>query len=470
MAYHQPLESPSPEAPLGPDLQVLLGLNSTHGIRSQNNSYLDVAPEKQDTVTVLTVVIGIVLSIVILFTLIGNGLVVTAVASFQRLRSVTNFFVVSLAVADLTVAILVMPYSLLFEVFGEWRLGWVFCYFWISCDVTCCTASILHLCIISLDRYLAITQPLTYKSRMSKRRAIAMICGVWICSVAISFVPIYLGWFADHEVVELYVDSPQCGLFVNKIYAVISSATSFYIPLIVMLFAYVKIFRIAQSQAKEIKKLENALQHSGHPLNHKLSNRSKKLNRDSKAIKTLGTLMGLFCVSWLPFFLMYLIVPFCSPVCQVPPMWVALITWLGYANSFFNPCVYAFLNRDFRLAFKKILLCGRHRNRNNRTYNRPFRLCWKAEKVDLDDGLPPVTDHLHQEATLDGDSPLHLQNSPQELPEGLEEFIEKDEMENCQQDSGVCVGMKVLNNHRCSGSTNSTTADHRSVTTLDRAS
>ncbi|ELU15113.1 hypothetical protein CAPTEDRAFT_63714, partial [Capitella teleta] len=302
---------------------------------------------------------GGALSVIILFTLLGNGLVVTAVASFQRLRSVTNYFVVSLAVADLTVAILVMPYSLLFEVFGEWRLGWIFCYFWISCDVTCCTASILHLCIISLDRYLAITQPLTYKSRMSRRRAVAMIVGVWICSVAISFVPIYLGWFADDSVMQLYVDSPQCGLYVNKIYAVISSTTSFYFPLIVMLFAYVKIFRIAQSQAREIKKLESALQNH-HPLNsHRLSKRSKRLNRDSKAIKTLGTLMGLFCVSWLPFFLMYLIVPFCSPACQVPPKWVSLITWLGYANSFFNPCVYAFLNRDFRLAFKKILLCRR---------------------------------------------------------------------------------------------------------------
>ena len=314
--------------------------------------------------TVQGVISGVLLSLIILFTLIGNGLVVTAVVNFQRLRSVTNYFVVSLAVADLTVAILVMPYALVYELYSEWKFGWQFCYFWISCDVTCCTASILHLCVISLDRYLAITQPLIYKTRMSKRRAIQMICGVWICSGAISFVPIYMGWFADPEQVTLYTDSPDCGLYVNRIYAVISSATSFYIPLFVMVIVYVKIYKIARRQAEEIKRLEMQVAKCEQMIidndGTRLQRRSKRVRRDAKAIKTLGTLMGLFCVSWLPFFLMYVILPFCND-CYLPPLWLSAITWLGYANSFINPCVYAFLNKDFRLAFKKILLCGRTR-------------------------------------------------------------------------------------------------------------
>ncbi|KAK2162829.1 hypothetical protein LSH36_91g09022 [Paralvinella palmiformis] len=311
---------------------------------------------------------GSLLSLIIVVTLLGNGLVVTAVASFRRLRSVTNYFVVSLAVADITVAILVMPYALVYDISEEWRYGWVFCYFFISCDVTCCTASILHLCVIALDRYLAITQPFSYHRKMSKRRALIMIASVWICSSAISFVPIYLGWFADHtKMHELYVDSPKCGLYVNKVYAVISSSTSFYIPLLVMIFAYVKIFRIARKQAAEIRRLENSItpDHllinngtpSGDPSLDRVRKRSRKVQKDSKAIKTLGTLVGLFCICWLPFFLMYLIVPFCS-ACAVPHGVVAAITWLGYVNSCINPCVYAYLNRDFRIAFKRILSCG----------------------------------------------------------------------------------------------------------------
>jgi len=310
--------------------------------------------------------IGFLLCLVILFTLIGNGLVVIAVASTRRLRSsVTNYFVVSLAVADLTVAVLVMPYAVLYELHGRWTFGWVFCYFWISCDVTCCTASILHLCLISVDRYLAVTEPLTYRGRMTRRRALVAVAGVWTCSSAISFVPVYAGWFVEdlasadaEQGMRLYEDGPACGLFVNRVYAIISSTTSFYLPLVVMLVVYSKIFRVARRQAAEIQQLEKSLRATQRQTSGRLQRRSRRVVSDTKAVKTLGTLMGLFCVSWLPFFILYVVKPFCSDACNVPAEVEAAVMWLGYCNSFFNPCVYAFLNRDFRSAFRRVLCCG----------------------------------------------------------------------------------------------------------------
>ena len=300
--------------------------------------------------------VGIALCLVIIFTLLGNGLVVGAVLFFRRLRSVTNYFVVSLAVADLTVAVLVMPYSVIYEMTGRWTFSWIVCYFWISCDVMCCTSSILHLCVIAIDRYLAITEPLTYTGRMSRRRAALVIGAVWTCSAAISFVPIFTGWFADLTLMTLYEDSPDCGLHVNPIYAVVSSATSFYLPLSVMAIVYARIFHIARHQSKEIRKLEHALDREGAGRTQKSA--ARRNSRDSKAVKTLGTLMGLFCLSWLPFFVVYVVKPFCQR-CAFPPVLISFITWLGYCNSFFNPCVYALINRDFRFAYKSILLCQR---------------------------------------------------------------------------------------------------------------
>lgn len=346
---------------------------------------------------------GVLLCLVIVFTLAGNSLVVVAVASTRRLRSsVTNYFVVSLAVADLTVAVLVMPYAVVYELYGRWTFGWVFCYFWISCDVTCCTASILHLCVVAVDRYLAVTEPLTYRSRMSKRRALGAIAAVWTCSSAISFVPIYAGWFVDDSAttapttvtsnststagtdgdvgpivarphMPLYEDGPMCGLFVNRTYAVVSSTTSFYLPLIVMLILYAKIFRIARRQSAEIRKLETAIGQQRLHLQSASSSsvagggvggrwhqrRTRRVTGDTKAVKTLGTLMGLFIASWLPFFVVYLIKPFCSGHFTVSPDVEIAVTWLGYCNSFINPVVYAFLNRDFRSAFRRVILCGR---------------------------------------------------------------------------------------------------------------
>ncbi|CAH1783219.1 unnamed protein product [Owenia fusiformis] len=312
--------------------------------------------------TTRNVIVGGLLSCILLLTLFGNILVITAIAKFRRLRTVTNYFVCSLAVADITVALLVMPHSIIKEIYGQWSFGWIFCYFWISCDVMCCTASILHLCVISLDRYFAITDPLKYSVRMSRKRACVFITIVWVCSVTISFMPIFLGWFSDHSV-NLYTDNPVCMLNVNRVYAVISSMTSFYVPLIIMIFAYITIFRIAMRQAREIRKLENSFSSQKSMYDStgtsfyeakKHKKRSRKIRRDSKAIKTLGILMGLFCFCWLPFFLMYIIMPFC-PSCYLPPAAESFITWLGYVNSCFNPCVYAFLQRDYRLAYKKLL-------------------------------------------------------------------------------------------------------------------
>lgn len=359
------------------DVSAARAANVNHNMTSSANGS-SMSTEVVWPPSVERVLLTVLLSIATLLTTGGNCLVLGAIATSRKLRSRTNYFVFSLAVADLTVSVLVMPFSVVYQLYGAWKFGWVFCYFWISCDVMCCTASILHLCVISMDRYLAITEPLTYKVTLSRQRAFAMIAAVWLSSSAISFIPIYMGWFADGTV-QLHKDSDQCGLFVNRTYAVISSTLSFYAPLVVMIFAYLKIFRIAHRQRAEIARQEKALtshfvpppssQSSNHVTNNvgtggggaivrcKSQHSGRSFGgRDSKALKTLGTLMGLFCVCWLPFFIVYLLTPFCTD-CYMPVQLVLVITWLGYANSFINPFVYAFLQRDFRQAFKRILLC-----------------------------------------------------------------------------------------------------------------
>lgn len=338
------------------EVNVSLDGPQVPSVFSSSSSSAEVDDDDAIKLSVEMFAVGIVLCLIIIFTLLGNGLVVGAVLFFRRLRSITNYFVVSLAVADLTVAVLVMPYSVIYEMTGRWSFSWIVCYFWISCDVMCCTSSILHLCVIAIDRYLAITEPLTYTGRMSKRRAALVIGAVWTCSAAISFVPIFTGWFADLTLMTLYENSPDCGLHVNPIYAVVSSGTSFYLPLSVMAIVYARIFHIARHQSKEIRKLEDSLDRDGASRMQKRA--ARRNSRDSKAVKTLGTLMGLFCLSWLPFFVVYVVKPFCQR-CAFPPVLISVITWLGYCNSFFNPCVYALINRDFRFAYKSMLLCQR---------------------------------------------------------------------------------------------------------------
>ncbi|XP_012223082.1 octopamine receptor Oamb isoform X3 [Linepithema humile] len=139
------------------------------------------------------VVTLIVLAIVNIMVIVGNVLVILAVYSTNKLRNVTNMFIVSLAVADLMVGIAVLPFSATWEVYKVWVYGDLWCSVWLAVDVWMCTASILNLCAISLDRYLAVTRPVSYPQLMSTKRARLLVATVWVLSFLICFPPL-VGW------------------------------------------------------------------------------------------------------------------------------------------------------------------------------------------------------------------------------------------------------------------------------------
>uniref|UniRef100_A0A8C9XE61 G-protein coupled receptors family 1 profile domain-containing protein n=1 Tax=Sander lucioperca TaxID=283035 RepID=A0A8C9XE61_SANLU len=327
----------------------------------------------------LRVLVGCVLSLLIVSTLLGNTLVCAAVVRFRHLRSkVTNFFVISLAVSDLLVAVLVMPWEAITEVTGTWLFG-RFCGVWIAFDIMCSTASILHLCIISVDRYWAIASPFKYEQKMTQRVAFVMIGVAWLLSILISFIPVQLNW---HQVEE-EVDVMSCVANLNKTYAISSSLISFYIPVVIMIATYTRIFRIAQIQIRRITSLERA-----HPRPNDEASLKSSFKKETKVLKTLSIIMGVFVFCWLPFFVLNCAVPFCDPPC-ISDTTFTVFVWFGWANSSLNPVIYAF-NADFRRAFATILGCNQMRSNN------------AVEAVNFSDEL--VSYHhdttLHKEALL----------------------------------------------------------------------
>ncbi|BFF89040.1 octopamine receptor [Drosophila madeirensis] len=212
------------------------------------NSYLASMPWPKSLAVALFLVL-------ILVTVVGNTLVILAVMTTRRLRTVTNCFVMNLAITDWLVGTCVMPPSVILYITGTWRFGWILCDIWISMDILLCTASILSLCAISLDRYLAVTQPLTYsKKRRSKRLALLMILVVWITALSITCPP-YLGWYEAGRHQEQYVD---CRYNQNKGYVVFSAMGSFFIPLTVMVYVYVKIGYVLTSRRQRIVRDANS--------------------------------------------------------------------------------------------------------------------------------------------------------------------------------------------------------------------
>lgn len=129
------------------------------------------------------IIVTITLTFIILTTIIGNVLVILSVFTYKPLRIVQNFFIVSLAVADLTVAVLVLPFNVANMMIGRWVFGIHLCKMWLTSDVLCCTSSILNLCAIALDRYWAITDPINYAQKRTVERVLMLIGGVWILSL-----------------------------------------------------------------------------------------------------------------------------------------------------------------------------------------------------------------------------------------------------------------------------------------------
>ncbi|XP_068585365.1 D(5)-like dopamine receptor [Cebidichthys violaceus] len=313
---------------------------------------------------------GCVLCALIVSTLLGNTLVCAAVIKFRHLRSkVTNSFVISLAVSDLFVAVLVMPWRAVSEVAGIWLFG-RFCDTWVAFDIMCSTASILNLCIISMDRYWAISSPFRYERKMTRRFAFLMIGVAWTLSILISFIPVQLNWHRARADNSTSDDPEDCNASLNRTYAISSSLISFYIPVVIMVGTYTRIFRIAQTQIRRISSLERAAgPRAQSHRHHRASTQDESslktsFKRETKVLKTLSIIMGVFVFCWLPFFVLNCVVPFCALDSEGAPPCVSdttfsIFVWFGWANSSLNPVIYAF-NADFRKAFSTILGCNKY--------------------------------------------------------------------------------------------------------------
>lgn len=124
-----------------------------------------------DTMAVVVVVLGFLT----LLTVLINGAVIITICTTKKLHLPANYLICSLAVTDFLVALLVMPISILYITMKTWSLGQVVCEIWLSMDMICCTCSILHLCVIALDRYWAITKAIEYACKRSARHAATMV-------------------------------------------------------------------------------------------------------------------------------------------------------------------------------------------------------------------------------------------------------------------------------------------------------
>ncbi|XP_063167259.1 alpha-2B adrenergic receptor [Candoia aspera] len=193
-----------------------------------------------------TATIAAVTTFLILFTIFGNVLVIIAVLTSRSLKAPQNLFLVSLAAADILVATLIIPFSLANELMGYWYFSRTWCKSYLALDVLFCTASIVHLCAISLDRYWSVSQAIEYNSKRTPRRIKCTILVVWLISALISLPPLVL----NENQNRAKEDTPKCELNEEPWYILSSSTCSFFAPCVIMILVYLRIYFIAKRRSR----------------------------------------------------------------------------------------------------------------------------------------------------------------------------------------------------------------------------
>nr|XP_028564117.1 alpha-1A adrenergic receptor [Podarcis muralis] len=315
------------------------------------------------------ILLGVILGGLIVFGVLGNILVILSVACHKHLQSVTHYYIINLAVADLLLTSTVLPFSAIFEILGYWVFGRIFCNIWAAVDVLCCTASIMSLCVISIDRYIGVSYPLRYPAIVTEKRGLLALVCVWVLSLVISVGPLF-GWKQPAP-----EDETICQINTDPGYVLFSALGSFYLPLIIILAMYCQVYVVAKRESKGLscglktekshseevtlrihRKTTTETTGSTPSTKHKsnFSVRLLKFSREKKAAKSLGIVVGCFILCWLPFFIIMPIGSF-FPESKPSETIFKIAFWLGYLNSCINPIIYPCSSQEFKKAFQNVL-------------------------------------------------------------------------------------------------------------------
>uniref|UniRef100_H2Y8S1 G-protein coupled receptors family 1 profile domain-containing protein n=1 Tax=Ciona savignyi TaxID=51511 RepID=H2Y8S1_CIOSA len=318
----------------------------------------------------------------------GNILVIVAFHANRRLQTITNYFILSLAYADMVIGLVSMNLFTIYIVQGEWRLGPLVCDIWLCIDYVASNASVMNLLIISVDRYLALTKPLTYRAKRTKRRACLMIVGAWMVSFVL-WVPSILLW----PLVEggRNVHNKKCSIrfiVASPAVAIGTAMAAFYVPVLVMSALswcihrvniehnkYANTFRIQDKPSeRNARRYLWTSKFRGIPLHNRtklmaqfnlLPKNRRRVSqnvrsfsaRENKAARMLLCIMIVFIITWAPYNILVVISTICGEDGCVNDVLWKLSYWLCYINSTINPACYALCSPEFRNTFLRILRC-----------------------------------------------------------------------------------------------------------------
>ncbi|XP_028992105.1 trace amine-associated receptor 13c-like [Betta splendens] len=283
---------------------------------------------------------AVLLALVAVLTVVLNLLVVVSISHFRQLHTTTNLLVFSLAVTDFLLGFLQMP-SVLVLYQSCWLLGNFICDVNFFMGGFLVSVSVGNMVLISVDRYVAVCEPMFYSTKVTVKRVQLCVCLCWLCSV------VHSSWLLrDFFKQQHRYDfcSGACAAEFKLSEVAFDTAVTFLGPVAVIVLLYVRIFAVAVSQARAMRSHVTAFA-------AKRSEAVRPKKSELKAARTLGVVIVVFILCYSPF---------CVIIVGIMnnSTWAFDATiqyWLVYSNSCLNPLIYAFVYPWFRKSIKHIV-------------------------------------------------------------------------------------------------------------------
>ena len=276
--------------------------------------------------------------------LLGNGVVCLSVFKFRSLQTPSHCLVVSLAVADILVSLIVIPFDVVYWLqFPHWTLGGYVCNFWNSAFFLSMTASALNMLAISVDRFVAVVYPLRYQSLVTVAVTKYIVTAVWAYSFTIAVL------------IFAMLTPPQTPVYTFDLNPIFESYLILgnILPFLIMMVMNTKVYQIARRHLKlmgrsRVNRVTPACLNSAAPRG--------QFRRELRVAKALGIVFVGFVVFWLPFEIISLVILFNGNTCALE-IADTILCWLAYLHSALNPVVYGLTITQFRRAFRNIVCC-----------------------------------------------------------------------------------------------------------------
>uniref|UniRef100_UPI003AAD1AF9 trace amine-associated receptor 13c-like n=1 Tax=Centroberyx gerrardi TaxID=166262 RepID=UPI003AAD1AF9 len=282
----------------------------------------------------------ILLSSISLLTVSLNLLVIISISHYRQLHTPTNLLLLSLAVSDLLVGLLLMPVTIL-RTESCWFLGDFVCVLFYYASYIVTSASVGNMVLISVDRYVAICDPLCYPTKITQGRVKICVCLCWVCSA-----------FYSSLIQKDFLKQPgrynscfgECVFVISYIAGAVDLVVTFTAPITVIIVLYMRVFVVAVSQARAMRSHIVAV-----TLQHSVTVTAKK--SEMKAARTLGIVIIVFLMCFCPYYYPSL----AGQDTSTSVSHSAFGAWLLFCNSCLNPVIYAFFYPWFRKAIKLIV-------------------------------------------------------------------------------------------------------------------